>query len=125
HVADGQPLHTIRRDSPMTAVAWSVDGQSLATVADNGTVSFWNRAGQQIRELKDFKGNLLKGIALSNDIHVLLSSVDDPAQAASQRPASQSYEFVDVEHDGRVLTTLSGYNGRLVSFAWTPDGKEF
>src|SRR5262249_26016912 len=92
-------------------VAWSPDGQQLATGNRDGTVQVWEVAsGQELLALKAHR-NSLWTVAWSPD---------------GQRLATARWDGTAKVWDaalGQELLSLKGHTGHIRSLSWSPDGQ--
>ena len=122
HLSDvntGERLHTLTGwDFDLSIIAFSPDGQVLATGGDTGNygwgkILLWDvNTGRHLRTLSD--GNTVKGISFSPDGQVLAS-----------RHFSSGVVFLWNVETGRHLRTLEGHTGDVGSIAFSPDGSVF
>ena len=92
-------------------VAYSPDGQLLATGDVNGEIQFWDIAtGEPILSCTGHAG-WVHGIVFSPDGKLLGSASSD-----------QTVKLWDT-FDGSCVKTLTGHQQRVRSIAWSPDGK--
>ncbi|MGA2258562.1 MAG: hypothetical protein ABSG53_28185, partial [Thermoguttaceae bacterium] len=104
-------LMTLRGNgSTVHSVAWSPDGNRLASADSEGTIRIWNPAtGQEI--LKFSASNPLGAVAWSPD---------------GKRLATGSYDGTAKIWDaalGKEIFAFRRFNGRVSSVAWSPDGR--
>ncbi len=93
------------------AVAFSPDGQSLASASDDGTVILWNvGTGQQIRVFRGHTDYVL-AVAFSPDGRFLVSGSDD-----------ETAQVWDVS-SGQHVRTFSGHTSSVNAVAVSPDGR--
>jgi len=95
----------------VTAVAWSPDGQSIASASDDGTVMLWEpETGKLRRTLRRHQG-WVTCVAWSPDGQTLASG-----------SADQTIGLWDSE-SGELHRVLQGHSGRITNLAWSPDGQ--
>ena len=110
--ASGRELLTLRGHSDaIWSVAFSPDGQRIATASDDGTARVWEAASG--KELVKFKGHTasIRSVAFSPD---------------GQRTVTGSYDQtakVWEAASGHELLTLKGHTGFINSVAFSPDGQ--
>jgi len=101
----------------VTAVAFSPDGQRLASATSLGTVTLWDvQTGRQILPFRAHKCRI-DGMAFSPDGKQLASAPSD-----FRAKADADVKVWDAQ-TGQDIMTLRGHVGLVVSVAFTPDGR--
>ena len=120
-VNTGQLLHTLPHGDRPASVAFSPDGQTLASgnlaFDSNSTIKLWRVSdGQLLRTILGYDG-LISSVAFSPDGNVLIS-------ASSTASFERRIRFWRVS-DGALLATLTpGYDAVLTA-VFSPDGQRF
>jgi WD40 repeat protein len=108
-----EPRHTLpaRVHAPCLNVAFSPDGERLATVGEKNTVKIWDVASaKELHALEGHNGDVYT-VAFSPDGRWLASAGED------------STVKVWDSHAGTLLRTLRGHTGLVTSLAFSPDGR--
>lgn len=107
----GQELFTLKGHTrEVMGVAFSPDGQRLASGSMDGTVKMWDaRVGQGELPLSGISG-LLSSMAFSADCERLVTAEGLVVKVWDVR-------------SGQVLLTLKGHSNQVISVAFSPDGK--
>jgi len=96
-------------EGSVTSVAWSPNGQNLASASDDNTVRLWSPEGKSLVTLTGHTEKVTS-VAWSPDGKYLASGSQDK----TVRLWSPS---------GKSLATLIGHSHSVYSLAWSPDGK--
>jgi WD40 repeat protein len=121
NVDTGQLLHTLTHGDRPDSLAFSPDGQTLASgnVAfdANSTIKLWSVSdGQLLRTISGYDG-YITSVAFSPDGNVLIS-------AASTATFQRRIRFWRVS-DGALLATLAPGSSAVLSAVFAPDGRSF
>ncbi len=93
----------------VTSVAFSPDGQTLASASRDNTIRLWQSQGKFLRELRGHQGSVYR-LEFSPDGQTLASASQD--------------ETIKVWNlQGEVIKTLSGHQGSVYSVTFSPDGR--
>ncbi|MBN2306009.1 MAG: TIR domain-containing protein [Anaerolineae bacterium] len=105
-------LYTLRgHTSRLRRIAWSPDGQTLASSSADNTIRLWDAAtGQHFRTLKGHVNEVIS-VAWLPDGQTLAS--------ASWDQTVRLWEAAT----GQTIHTLQGYSDTVYSVAWSPSGK--
>ncbi|QDU59949.1 Serine/threonine-protein kinase StkP [Planctomycetes bacterium Pan216] len=107
--ADGRRGPVLHHPYPVTDVAWSSDGNQLAT-ASRDDVTIWNRNGDRVRKLGGFDGHVNK-VDWSSAGWLAAGSLGPNPIVRLWKP------------DGTPGSTLEDFKGSVLAVAWTPDGE--
>src|SRR4051812_32799621 len=104
--------HVLRgHDGWINRIAWSPDGQILASASNDNTIRFWNaESGQAITTLVGH-GDAVVGVAWSPDGRILASS-----------SADTTVRLWDVQTGSPSRPPLERHTNWVFGVAWSPDG---
>jgi len=109
-VATGACLAVLRgHDADVNGVAWSPDGERIATASDDGTARIWSWRGALLRELRGH-GDWVDQVQFSPDGRLLASASLD-----------RSARVWDVA-SGLERACLDGHGCTVKAVGWSPDG---
>jgi eukaryotic-like serine/threonine-protein kinase len=109
-------LHTLgaRVAGPGVNVAFSPDGQRLATGGEENTIKIWDvETGREID--KPLRGH-------SGEVYTLAFSPDEDGRWIASAGEDSAVKIWD-SHTGRLVRTFRGHTGLVSSLAFTPDGR--
>jgi sugar lactone lactonase YvrE len=111
-VAGARHLRTLEGHSHwLHSVAWSPDGQTLASAASDNTIHLWVvRDGTLVRRLQGHAGSV-RDVAWSPDGQMLATASEDNTLRLWRAA------------DGAILCAMEGHSHWLHSVAWSPDGQ--
>jgi WD40 repeat protein len=90
-------------------IAFSPDGETIATASADNTVKLWNRQGKLLQTLTGHE-NWVNGIAFSPDGETIASASGDNTVKLWNR-------------QGKLLQTLTGHENEVNGIAFSPDGE--
>ena len=109
-VAEGTLLHRLEGASWVTALAFSADGDTLASGHDDGTVRFWNARGCQLIGQIAAHPEAVSAIAFSPDGKSVATAGED-----------RVVRVWDADSH-RAITELVSHTDRIPALAWSADG---
>ena len=91
------------------SVAWSPEGQIMASPSEDGTVRLWRRDGKLLRVLTAHQDKVSGASFSPNGKYLATSSEDGTAKIWTRK--------------GELIKTLTGHQGRLWGVAFSPDSQ--
>ncbi|MCK4451842.1 MAG: PD40 domain-containing protein, partial [Anaerolineae bacterium] len=110
-VSSGMPYLSLQHDSSINSVAFSPDGQTIATGASDGIVRLWRVSDGTLLHALDGHARPVSGIAFSQDGTRLISGSRD-----------RSVNIWRVS-DGALLSRLAERSSEILSLAVSPDDR--
>jgi WD40 repeat protein len=111
-------LHTFRYGIPITALAWSRDGNLIASGGIDGKIHVWNiLTGKKIFNPSNYGGKVTSLAWSPISSTLLASSSSDPSD-------SQVHIWDITKGDTENPMTYREQTGGVNGIAWSPDGKE-
>jgi WD40 repeat protein len=115
HIPPGfTPLHgePPRQNRTINRIAWSPDGQMIASPSDSQAIRLWDtQSGQSLRTLSGHTGV----------VYSVAWSPDEQKQELASSSSDGTVRIWDAQ-SGQSLRTLTGHQGAVHSVAWSPDG---
>ncbi|RQH22537.1 WD40 domain-containing protein [Okeania hirsuta] len=96
-------------EDSVNGVAFSPDGETIASASDDYTVKLWNRQGKLLQTLTGHESRV-NGVAFSPDGETIASSSGDKTVKLWNR-------------QGKLLQTLTGHQSWVNGVAFSPDGE--
>ncbi len=115
-VASGEQLFAVPGDELVSLVDWSPDGTQLLMASLHGWVRIVDRAGREIRVLREDDGYEVLGALFSPDGRSVAVAARPTGEVAGLEPHITIW---DLELDA-VVSTIHGVGGR--DFAFAPEG---
>jgi WD40 repeat protein len=109
-MASGKLLRSLEGPSSVTAMAFSLDGRTLASGSIDDTIKLWDMASGKLLRTIEGHSSYVASIAFSLDGRTLASGSSDDT--------IKLWEMAS----GRLLRTLEGYSS-VYAVAFSPDGK--
>ncbi len=126
---DGKLLNTIQSQEPISLIAFSPDGKTIASAHSDRTVKLWSLDGKLLRTFKGHSDEV-QGVSFSPDGLILASVSQDKTIKLWQRdgklirtiPEAKTVYGVSFSPDGKILATagqdktikLRSLNGKLL-----------
>ncbi len=112
NATDGTRLRTLEGHSDTVwSVAWSPDGQTLASASSDRTIGLWNAMdGTLLRQLEGHRA-IVRSVTWAPDSQALASASEDGTIKLWNAT------------DGTLLRTLQGHSATVRNVAWHPNGQ--
>jgi WD40 repeat protein len=114
--ANAEPRHSFqaRVHGPCLNIAFSADGQRLATGGEENTVKIWDtKTGAELRTLRGHSG----------DIYTVAFSPDPNGRWLASAGEDSTVKVWD-SHTGKLVRTFRGHTGLVSSVAFSRDGSQ-
>ncbi|MFB2837303.1 caspase family protein [Floridanema evergladense] len=105
-----QEYNRFNQDSEVISVAYSPDGQTIASASRDGKVILWRRDGQILRTLNGHKGGVW-GVKISPNGQIVASASKDKTIKLWRTS------------NGKLIRTLAGHNSDVNYVSFSSDGK--
>ncbi len=89
-------------------IAFSPDGNMIATASKDNTVEIWSKQGKELETLKGHQGDV-KAVTFSPDGNIIASGSADKTVKLWNK-------------DGKEINTFKGHQGEINSISFSPDG---
>ena len=108
---DGKPLKVLEAvAAPIRGLAWSSDGDLMATGHEDGTIRFWNAEGKVPHVVRGH-GDFVESVDFHPDGSLLVSASRDNSLRIWNRK-------------GELQSTLHGHGGAVIAVHWPADAEQ-
>ncbi len=99
--------------SATSALAWSPDGQYIATASGGENLSIWHAT----------QGTLVDQWRLGHDMTLVVAWSPNDKQRLATAGGDHMVRIWQVGKNRRLLSTCAGHSGNIRAIAWSPDGQ--